>query len=54
MLHLNIQNSLVSVAERGVWWLSGRVLDSRLSGCGFQASLEALHCVLEQDTLSSA
>ena len=34
-------------------WLSGRVLDSGLRSCGFGASLdlEALGCVLEQDTL---
>ena len=37
--------------SRDVWraqWLSGRVLDSRPRGCGFQPHL---HCVLKQDTL---
>ena len=33
-------------------WLSGKVLDS-IEGLQDQASLESLHCVLEQDTLSS-
>ena len=35
----------------GMWWLSGRVLDSRLRA---RASPETLCCALQQDTLSSA
>ena len=39
----------------GAQGLSGRVLDLRLRGVlQVQASPEALHCVLEQDTLSFA
>ena len=38
----------------GAWWHSGRVLDLRSKGHWFETdSLEALCCVLEQDTLSS-
>ena len=35
----------------GVQWLSGKVLDSRLRGRGFEPHLAPLRCVLEQDTL---
>ena len=33
----------------GAQWLSGRVLDWRLRGCGFFASPVSLPCVLEQE-----
>ena len=33
--------------------ISGRVIDSRLRGCGFEPN-QTLCCVLEQDTGSSA
>ena len=54
------QNTLATEANTmvGAQWLSGRVLDSRPSGCGLQterlrvrASPASLRCVLEQDTL---
>ena len=34
----------------GAQWLSGRVLDSRLRGCGFEPYLRHCVVVLEQDT----
>ena len=45
--------SLNKIQNRGTWWLSSRVLDSRLRGSGFERHWR--HCVvLEQETLSSA
>ena len=41
-------------AAQGAWWLSGSVLESEIEGSLVRDSLEALHCVLEQDTLASA
>ena len=38
----------------GAWWLSDKNALLGIEGLGVWASLEALHCVLEQDTLSSA
>ena len=43
---------LVNIGN-GALWLSGIVLDSRLMGSRVQALPEALHCVLEHDTLTS-
>ena len=40
--------------DPGMQWLSGRVLDWRSRGLGFEShQLEALHCVFEKDTLFS-
>ena len=41
-------------SRRGVLWLSDRVLRLEFEGFLVRDSLEALHCVLEQDNLSSA
>ena len=35
----------------GAQWLSGRVLDSRPRGRGFEPQRRQIRCVLEQDTL---
>ena len=43
VMRANVQNP-----HEGAQWLSGRVLDSRLRGPGFEPHLR--HVVLEQDT----
>ena len=40
----------VTVAFKGAQWLSGRVLDSRLKGRGFEPHRRHCVVVLEQDT----
>ena len=45
------QNILQSHTAEGAQWLSGRVLDSRQSGRGFEPHRRHCVVVLEQDTL---
>ena len=42
--------SAASLKLMGAQWLSGRVLDSRLRGRGFEPHLRSCVVVLEQDT----
>ena len=39
-----------SIGVQGAQWVSGRVLDSRLRGCGFKPHWRHCVVVLEQDT----
>ena len=54
ILHVTFVCNYVTYVHIWHKGLSGKVLDSRSRGCGFRDSLEALHCVLKQDTLSTA
>ena len=47
-LHMN--NSLMKVVQQGAQYLSGRVLDSRPRGRGFEPHRRHCVVVLEQDT----
>ena len=44
--HIGLLKKIVSIVKvfQGAQWLSGRVLDSRPRGCGFES--HRLHCVL--------
>ena len=44
----------IAYAFSGMRWFSGRLLVIKIQRLRFQASPEALSCVLEQDSLSSA
>ena len=41
----------VTLLSLGAQWLSGRVLDSRQRGCGFEPHQRHCVVVLEQDTI---
>ena len=47
---INEESSEISSHVRGAQWLSGRVLDSRPKGCGFEPNWRHCVVVLEQDT----
>ena len=46
----NMFNRANTSIKLGAQWLSGRVLDSRLRGCGFEPHRRYCVVVLEQDT----
>ena len=50
MIYNNLTNKQMAIIIEGAQWLSGRVLDSRLRGCGFEPHRHHCVVVLEQDT----